>query len=446
MSGRKCSNVTISQNAYDSLNNRARRADAAAANAERRARREKQKYGALHRQVVTEQKRMQQEFRASVETLSSEIRDVEIRQAERLEDLRYDVARGFDEQRAEFRSALKQQREETQRAFSELRTEIAAEKDAARAQAEAQLTDVETLFAALAKDKAHQKFAHGKLDELTEKLNAARGNLQSGRYEAALAAVQERYFEFQDLRQLIAERQSEWTAYLQELHAQASEMLGLADASQSATYRIGGAGDEKDVDVEANVEFWSRGKFGNVVSRIEEIAQRIEDPEALSTDDLKSMIAEMSECDGTLEEVVEDARASLIQSQLRQNLAQSVLGTFEGTQWELADSTYQQQDFREAVHFKLENPLGEEIVVSVRPVKDATGLGAGVEVNFYDKSNDERLRQARLGAIHQGLSAESIQTGQFQCLDGSENKPGADGMRDFESLGAPLAAPTESQR
>ncbi len=441
MSGRKCSKVRISQSQYDSLVARARRADDASALAKVSADREQAKFREFRRDVERQQQKMRNEHKSSLERLTSTIRDLETRHVEGLEDLRFDVNRSLEDQRREFREALDRQRRETRAALNEIRTEIAADKRAQERHASSQIQDMETLLGLMRKDGAHARFAPGALEELEAKLSLARENYDAQQYQAALASSQERYFEYQRLQQTVAERQAEWRAYLEELERRTADLTGKINATRGAVYSFENDDAETPAEVPADVDFWSKGRFARIARRVDEASSRLERPESYSTEELKAFIEEIAGLDGLLGETIDKAKEALVQSQIRQNLAESILETFDDTQWELEDSTYEKQDYRETVHFKLSNELGEDIVVSVHPVESEEGLSSEVEVNFFDNSNDERLRAARLQAIHSGLRGEEFSADRFRCLDGSENQPGLQRMRDFERLKRKEATP-----
>ena len=85
------------------------------------------------------------------------------------------------------------------------------------------------------------------------------------------------------------------------------------------------------------------------------------------------MLDEIAPMEDELSDIVEQAKERLVQSQVRQNIAASILTSFEGTHWELDDSTYEHDDFRKGLHVKLKNPAQEEIVASVTPVETSGG-------------------------------------------------------------------------
>ena len=469
MSGRKCSDVTISENAYNQLLNNASRADDARRTAERRANEERQRNRELHRNFERRQQEMQAEYRSGLNALSSDIRDVERQQHRRLEEIRRQasenrrkaaadlanlgraVSRRIEEQGARFQQALRDQGATFQRALREHRAEVTGQlrglqediqQDRTRQHkaAEAQIDDLEKLFRLMGSQRTHERFAPGELDELESRFSLCRANLDSGNSQAALATAQERYFEYQQLQFRIAERQAEWEAYLVEVQRLAAETSGAIAAAENATYTFS-EGDSSQ-GVEAQVDYWTEGALTAFRDRLSGHLERLRAPEELPTDTLKQMLDELGPMDAELAALVARAKERLVQSQVRQNLAASILASFEGTDWELDDSTYENEDFRMGLHLKLRNSSNEEIVASVTPVPDQDGgTRANVEINFFDRYNDEQLRQARLKEMNDRMQTEGVHAGSFECLDQSHGRPGAEQMRDFKRLRAPLREP-----
>ena len=447
MSGRKCTDVAISQDRYNELLNNTRRADDARRAAERRIKKERQRNRELQRDFEYRQQAMQEEYRNGLDDLSADIQDVEEQQSQRLAEVQRQAAHDLaalgrdlnhriEEQGKRFQQALNDHRSEVDRTVQAIRNDIRADRNRQRNAAQSQIDDLQTLFRLMRSQRAHERFAPGELDTLEARFSLCRRNLESDNFQAALAAGQERYFEYQELQVRIAERQAEWEAYLAEVRRLTEEASGAMAAAEGATYAFGEA--DMSQQVEAQVDYWSEGALTDFRNRLNGHLERLGTPEELSIDELKQMLDEIAPMEDELSGIVERAKERLVQSQVRQNIAASILASFEGTHWELDDSTYEHEDFRKGLHLRLKNPSNEEIVTSVTPVETADGgITSNVEINFFDNSNDERLRQARLKDMHNSMHAEGVQVGSFECLDQSEGRPGNEEMRDFERLRRP---------
>ncbi len=454
MSGRKCANVTIPQNEYNKLLNNTRRADDARHAAERRVQEERERNREMQRDFERTQQALQNEYRNGLYDLSDNIQNLERQQSQRLEEVRRqsahdlatldrDVNRRIEDQGKRFQQALNDHRREVNSALQTIQNDIQMDRNRQCAAAQSQIDDLQTLFKLMRSQHAHERFAPGKLDTLEARSALCSQNLRDGNYQAALANGQERYFEYQDLQIHIAEQQAEWEAYLAEVRRIAEETSGAMAAVEGATYTF----DESDTsqEVEAQVDYWSEGALTDFRNRLNSDLKRLSKPEELSTEELKQMLDEIAPMEDELSGIVERAKECLVQSQVRQNIATSILQSFEGTHWELDDSTYENKDYRKGFHLKLKNGADEEIVASVTPVETTDGgITSNVEINFFDRYNDPELRKARLRNMHSSMYAEGVEVGAFECLDRSENSPGNQQMRDFERLRMPQTASVSS--
>ena len=478
MSGRKSTKVRISRDSYDRMLRDTRRADDAVRAAEQRAEKERKQNRKIRQDFKSQQKTMQAEYRRGLKNLSADMRDLETRQAERIEDiqrqteqdllaleenvasrieeqgeqfqealvdLEENVTSRIEEQGERFQKALQRQGERFQQALTTHRTEVAealqeirddirTDRARQRDDAQSQLNDLETLFQLMRDQPAHERFAPGELHTLESRLASCRADLNSGNFQTALANARERYFEYQELQLRIAERQAEWEAYLAEVQRLTEKTSGAMAAAEGATYTF--AKSEASQEVEAQVDYWSEGALTDFRDRLKGHLERLASPEEIDTDSLKQMLKEIAPMEDELASIVARAKERLVQSQVRQNLAASILTSFEGTPWELNESTYEGKDFRKGLHLKLKNAVNEaeEIVASITPVETEGGVTANVEINFFDDDNDKNFRNARLERMYGRMRKEGVNVGSFECLDRSEDGPGAVEMRDFERL------------
>lgn len=432
MSGKKCSNVTISSSQYDRLRSDARRADRQADNARRRTEEEKRRNKQLRDNFRREQAKMQSQFQAGLRAVSKEIRDVEATQNQRLSSLRSEVFDSLDDHRRQVESALTEHRNDVDQALRNISDEIAADKSESRNIAESRISDVTHLLSLMAADPATERFAPGAIEGLQHRLQDAKGMLGAGQYQAAFAQAQERYYDYQELRARVALLEGEWRYQLDLALAQSEAVAGSVSAAEKAEFSFEQTGSEQ---IDAEVDFWTEGALEALKERYKERAEALRSPEDFTKEQLESIENEFAEMDAQVEFLTNSARDSLIASQVRQNIGQSVLDTFDGSGWELDDNAYAGEDLRRGFHLKLKNSADEEIVVSIEPVETSDGsLSAQVEVNFFDRGNDEILRGARLAEISNSLRKEGVNVGDFACLDNSEGRPGDDRRRDFEHL------------
>ena len=453
MSGRKCANVAIGRSYYELLRS-IQRADDETRTARTRADAERRRHHTIQQAFESRQRKLRDEYLSAIDDLSDEMQHLERSQMKRLDDVRResaerlttldrDLTHRIEEQGARYDQALNEHRAAVANALRAIRQDIQADRQRQHDAARMQIRDLQSLFRLMREQRTHERFAPGELDRIEAAFAMCRNNQQSGLYEAALAGAQERYVEYQELQLRVAKRQAEWQAYLDEVRRLTEQTCGAMAAAEGATYRFGE--DRAAQEVAAEVDYWSEGDLGEFRGRLSGYLRRVQSPADLSTDDLKQLLREVSPMNAELDRIVAKAKAHLVQSQVRRNLAASILKSFEGTLWKLADSTYEEQDFRKGLHVKLANADDEEIVASIMPVETPEGgITANVEINFFDHDNSKELREARLEKMQKRMRTEGLDAGSFECLDNSEGRSGNQERRDFELLRATTASPADS--
>ncbi|RLC18900.1 MAG: hypothetical protein DRI57_07850 [Deltaproteobacteria bacterium] len=139
----------------------------------------------------------------------------------------------------------------------------------------------------------------------------------------------------------------------------------------------------------------------------------------------------------TRHELAERAKEALLASQLRNNLGQMIEDALSEAGWEITDATYEGEDFRGAVHVKLQNLPGDEIVTIIAPEPgEGNTIQNKLNISFFDHStNDETFRQERLRAITGIFQEQGLDCKPPVCKQGTENQPCMDNEKlDFEKV------------
>lgn len=333
-----------------------------------------------------------------------------------------------------FTTALKEQRQMLQNQINEVADHIQKKEISEQKQASIWLDDIYQVLENIDQNIPHAKFKPGVLDKIRTGLSLAENSYNNGHYQAAIASIQERYREAQELRLDVTQLENEWNMYHMQAKTTAAEVLAICKTQQATYFTVDT--EEGNEEIAAEIDFWTNGKLSTLRQKVESELKHLDSQtETITLDELKISIAQSSEWMQESEEITEEARDALIKSQVRQNIAQSVADSFEGTGWYVTDSTYQSEDYRSSLHVKLESPTGDEIVTIVHPEKAPSGeIRNRLEVNFFDKESDERFRHARLKEMHDRMSKEGIELGAPQTRQGYETGPGDESVKDFEKV------------
>lgn len=315
--------------------------------------------------------------------------------------------------RAEYHSLIEQERAERQQQINELQSRVSQienREETLQQMAGAWLQDLRILQDDVAK-LPHQRFSPGSMDRITGLIAQAALNLRNGASQASLGQAQTAYFDLVELRSEVLYREQQFEAeYLRALEA-VKLLIEEVRANREAVI----AGDEAATDedekkeIEVDVDFWSRGRLSQISERLQEIESRLEkEKETLSLEQVMHLEEEASFLGQRLPEAVEAARLTIINSQACYNVAEIVAEVMEEQGYSVEEGTYEGEDQRGAYAVKMRNLGGDEFVTIITPSQEQE-LAYSTQMNFYDRSQDEAMRQAFAQAVYEGLNQMGLQ-------------------------------------
>ena len=342
--------------------------------------------------------------------------------------------REIAEQNRIFTEAMSAQREELQGQIGQVAEHIRRREQSDRKAAATWLKDVRLLFDNIDQNTRHEKFKPGALTQIRTEFVLAENNLASGQDQAAIATAQTSYMKAHELQLELAQLEQEWNLHLMQARTSAAEVLAVCETRQAAKLTV--ETEEGSEEIAAEIDFWSQGRLSELRGKVEAENQRLAgQADTLTLDELKASIEQCAEWMRESEAIAEAAREALIKSQLRQNIAESVADSFEGTGWAVADSTWEGEDFRGSLHTKFVSPSGDEVVAIVHPEAAPSGeVRNRLEINFFDQANDEHFRRSRVEQITEYMEKGGVRVSAPQTRKGYETGPGDQRVRDFEQV------------
>jgi hypothetical protein len=419
--------------------------------------------------ITTEVRARQDAFERQLAGLSDQTRRIEAETSRRIrakaDQLRGQLRGALDAARQETRASLEDQEQRFQDELARerrdrleetrvLRDEVQAtrqDRDRALASAASLAADARQLRDAIDQNLPHQRFAPGRLADLSRRLDLAEANIGQGFGESALSQAQTLFMELGDLRAEVELRDQEWQV--------ANVTAGSAVTVLQEQIRINTSPEaigEDGSPIEGavlDVDFWSEGELADLRAAAAALADRVaaaDSPPALA--ELRLIIErDVPELDGRLTEIVACAQARLWASQVRANVAERVVTTLEettGYAWEEGQAIYANGDQRRAFYSKLRHLDDSEIVVEV--TSDEDGKSCVLRILSYDKGTpDEEERVRRAHAVAESLREQGLEVG----LPTAEREEPDLRLTDFDRLrqpekqarGATAAARTRSE-
>lgn len=348
-------------------------------------------------------------IRANADKLRRQVRGA-------LDAARQETRASLEEQERRFQEELERERqdrrEETRALWDEVQA-VRQDRDRALALAASLIADSRQLRDAIDRNVPHQRFAPGRLADLSRRLDLAEGNIAQGFGESALSQAQAVFMELDDLRAEVELREQEWQ--LARMEASSAVTVLTEQIRLSTSPDVIGEDGSPIEGVTLDVDFWSEGKLAELRTAATALADRVaaeDDPPTLA--ELRQIAGtDVPELDARLTEVVACAQASLWASQVRANLAELVVTTLEettGYSWEEGQAIYASDDQRRAFYSKLRHLDDSEIVVEVAP--DEAGKSCVLRILSYDKGTpDEEERVRRAHAVVESLREQGLEVG-----------------------------------
>jgi len=277
--------------------------------------------------------------------------------------------------------------------------------------AEDLLSDVAVIWEQINRDYQHQRFAPGKLADLHRGLEMARSNIQAGLTEAAIATTQQTYLDLADLRIQLEQKEQEWLLLYNAAWEDLKSLIVEVQANKECEIEMG-EGDEAE-KFKLEVDYWVNGRLSEYEQQLNQLESELKAGESkLTTEQVQELGEQIIALQPILGEIVEQAKLTILGSQLRVEIADKVVGALESLGYTLVDSesdaVYEGNDQRNAFVVKVKNIAGDEVVTVISPEKE---FGANsVSINTFSQTLvDETATRQNAKAIFDALEEEGVQ-------------------------------------
>lgn len=276
--------------------------------------------------------------------------------------------------------------------------------------------DVETVWQQIDRDYQHQRFAPGKLADLRRDLDFANADIQAkpGLFEAAISTSRQTYLKLVDLRLELEQKEREWELYYQAALTDLRSLIAEIKANRKCEIEVGEGKEAERFQVE--VDYWTKGRLSEYESQLSWLeTQLLEGESTLTTEELKAICEQITQQQPILGGILEQAKLSILGSQMRAEIADQVVETLTGLGYTLVDDTYEGEDERNAYVVKVKNIAGDEVVTVVSPESE---FGANsISINsFSDTLIDEQATRQNAEAIFKLLNDAGVQgVGEVEC-------------------------------
>ncbi|MBR8837640.1 MAG: hypothetical protein DSM106950_27445 [Stigonema ocellatum SAG 48.90 = DSM 106950] len=283
--------------------------------------------------------------------------------------------------------------------------------------AEDLLADVQTIWLDINQNYQHLRFAPGRIAALDRQIEFIRANIQVGVFEAAIANAQQTYLSLSDLRLELEQKEQEsliiYNAALEELRG----AIAQTTAHHKCQVEIGDSTVTELFDLDVN--YWSHGKLSQYEQQLQQLeSQLVAKRDTLTKEQVQHIIQQIAALQPQLTEIVEQARLNMLSSQMRAEIADTVVAALSNLGYTLVnseDAVYEGEDQRQAYVVKVKNLAGDEVVTVINPEKEF-GTNS-ISINAFSESLiDQTAAQQNAKAVFDVLETAGIQgIGEMQC-------------------------------
>ena len=365
-------------------------------------------------QQIKEQERQNQRLNATVQALDQEIIAQEHRHNEHFQQIQQQHARDIRQTNdrinnvsRQLQGQITQTRSELEGQISNLRSQTNQQLNAIRQQrdrdiawtrqqldstnsrinnleqmiqnhhelSEYWISQAQRLIADIKDDLHPERFESQRWEQLQQTVANAISDLNSGMYEAAASNGRNAYQEAYTLRDLLIAHELEWQQTLESVRQSETALLENLTQAQGRTYTFELDGEQ--ITEERGVDYWTYGQLTVLNERINDVRNRLNDnPEALTTEQLRSYLQQLTELLSELSLLENAAASNLAMAQGRYNMAERI-GRVLGDQFLMVDQDgdYFAQENRDEYHAVFRNhTTGEEAVVTITPLVGEDGV------------------------------------------------------------------------
>ena len=337
--------------------------------------------------------------------------------------LMQEQAQKFNQIVEQERSSRQQEQQVLQQQLEQVVGNIEQDKQRKQKLAQDLLADVQLIWQQIDRNYQHGRFAPDRLANLNRLLAMAQDNVGAGLYEAAIANAQQTYLALADLRLELEQKEQEWLLLYNAALGDVRSLLAEARASRQCEVEVGEGNEAEKFNLD--VDYWTNGRLGQYEQQLNQIVETLQaaslqnNQSSLTTEQLKALTGRIAALQPTLGEIVEQARSVILSSQLRAEIADTVVEALASLGYTLVDpetdAAYEGDDQRQAYLVKVKNLAGDEVVTVINPEKE---FGANsVSINAFSQSIvDETAAQQNAQAIFDHLESAGVKgIGPTQC-------------------------------
>lgn len=351
----------------------------------------------------------------------------------KLKNQRNEYIQLFKEQDQRMRQALKDQENRLQRNINNLASKIDERWQKQEDIAQQWIGALKEQTEFIRENYRHKQFAPGELDKLISRLNAAQLDISQNMPQSAVPEAREAFRQSLALQQEIELIEARWDELYELAGENLQELFELYNEHKEYPLVL----EEQTDSLNLDVDYWTEGEWQTLLDQLQTIKDKLEkEKNSLQCEDLEKILLELDEIAQKLPELDAKAKTALIASVKRRDIQAQICDSLAEIGYNLEDSTYAGEDFRQSYHLKMSNAEQEKIVTIIEPEQSDQGISNKLQFHFYDRSPNDAIREERLQNIQQSLTEQGLEMTIPVCVPEYRGDNAADEHQDFAKVKA----------
>lgn len=254
----------------------------------------------------------------------------------------------------------------------------------------------------------HELLTPNELENFSSKLTSLENAVQNQQYDGLWLAAQSLTLDLTHYRRVLEKEETTWTSY-QNLACEKLESFLRKMEAYRTIEAVGLDGIPSQQLLEVND--WTSGRYDSLFHEIEMKIKEISNHENfLPIESIKPVLESyLPECELQLYDLIHQARYESLNSQLRFQVAKTILKALAAQGFKPVNGSYEDRDFQKGYYALARDPNGCEVRISVEPNKVNFGSN---QLHLVSSDSDQRtyheLRQ-RAKEIAKSLKQEGLE-------------------------------------
>jgi len=388
-----------------------------------------------------------------IESLTSDIKEVEKANQRRIEQQRQAFEKAMDKQNAKFDKRINELAEWTEEELEKQRNEyleitdnleaeinniqedvatlrddvdaLISTENERRQRSQNRLIDLNKLIKEVDSEYPHQRFTPGELNEIKSIANDAQSALNNANAQEASVYIREGLKELTKLREKILRKQMEYDITYSEA---LKRLTSLLERVKNQDVPLNEEGQKRiNTDELRKIDFWTEGEYSKYEEELNKVKKELEkNKDSMTLAEVQREFERIGQLENELNRILKKATNSLLASMEREDIAEKLAEELSDPNGYYTDENgFESSDPRKSylVSTRLnEHPESPQIVVVIEPQEISdSGYQNMLVVNTTGSGSDEekRLRAARIAAV---LKSIDIEIGNTTCVDSNHIK------------------------